>query len=88
MPINITNKTKANPYRVGSKLHAIFEFISDGKPHSLRSITEGTCFAGASNKPLYLRRTASALRTIRSRPGLDVNFSGDWYRLIRRIKRL
>lgn len=67
-----------NPFRRSSKLYYIFEFMKDGAWHDLKDITEmaygsasrDILFAGAV--PLFRRRTASALRTIRKDLGVGV----------------
>jgi len=76
-----SNITTTNPYRTGSKLHSIFNFISDGSPHTLVDITNAAYFPGAGNVTMYRRRTSSALRTIRSRQGVFVDYDGAEYRL-------
>ena len=65
-----------NPYRLGSKLHHIFNFMADGNVHTLVAITNAAYFPGAGNEPLYRRRVSSALRTIRNLPCMDVDFGG------------
>lgn len=60
------NQATLNPFRSGSKLHDIFNFLSDGAVRSLNAITEAGYFPGASGNPVYRRRTSSALRTIRA----------------------
>lgn len=83
-----TNVTTKNPYRTGSKLHAVFNFIADGTTHTLEEITDAAYFPGASRRsPLRRRRTASALRTIRQCPGVFVGFneSAKTYRLVRLV---
>ncbi len=71
----------SNPYRFGSRLHIIFDFMSDGQYHVLKSITEAAYFLGAGRLSLYRRRTASALRTIRRRPEVLLSFSDGMYRM-------
>ena len=61
--------TVKNPYRVGSKLHKIYEIMSDGKWHDLEGITEEVYGYLNHRVVLYRRRTASALRTIRRKQG-------------------
>ena len=74
--------TVENPYRAGSKLHKIYEFMADGKRHSLEEITY-ECYGLRANSVTFLkRRTASALRTIRNQPKLFVYFNGSGYRLV------
>lgn len=77
--------TKENPFRVGTKLYRIFEYMKDGEYRSLRDIVIATyksvCPCGGSKDCFLLkadcRRAGSALRTIRAVPGLAVNV---WYR--------
>lgn len=61
-----------NPFQLDSKLHAVFNFMKDGEQHALSDITKaaypGWVVSGDE------RRTASALRTIRATPGLDVGY--------------
>ena len=67
-----------NPFRTGSKLGEIFEFMSDGLDHHLRDITEAAYRSvGVGDSPLFQRRVASALRTIRCLPGIDVEFESN-----------
>ncbi len=79
-----SNVTTKNPYRTGSKLHTIFNFIADGETHTLDAIADAAYYPGAGRLPLNRRRTASALRTIRQRPGVYVDFceTTKTYRLI------
>ena len=79
-----SNVTTKNPYREGSKLHSVFNFIADGENHTLNEITDAAYFPGARNQPMNRRRTSSALRTIRQRPGVFVDFceTTGTYRLV------
>jgi len=70
-----------NPFRTSSKLHEIFDFMSDGNLHGLDRITELIYGYEGSRKFVYRRRTASALRTIRRTKPYDVIFDGTWYQL-------
>ena len=65
-----SNVTMKNPYRTGSKLYVILNFIADGRPHTLEEITEVAYFFSANLQTLYRRRTSSALRTIRQLPSV------------------
>lgn len=62
-----TTTPVTNPFRHGSKLHDIFNFMADGSEHSLNAITDAGYFPGAAGNPLYRRRTSSAIRTIRAK---------------------
>lgn len=89
--------TKENPFRVGTKLYRIFEYMKDGEYHTLWSIT--TIAYGSTMTQLYsagmsylgCRRVASALRTIRATPGwgmlrshiLHSRPGTDHYRMVR-----
>lgn len=69
-----------NPYREGSKLHDIFNLIADGKSHTIEEIAAAV-YPSEDVCTYHRRRVASALRTIRSHPGLNVSFDGTWYRM-------
>ncbi len=82
MAPDFTIKTP-NPYRVGSKLFDIFVILSDGEAHTLVDLTHRVYVAGSGNNPIYRRRVASAIRTIRRRRcGVDVGFDGFAYRMV------
>ena len=74
-----------NPYRHGSKLHTIFNSLADGMRHSIEFLTDAAYFPGAGNRPIYRRRVASAIRTIRA-SGLcgDVIYNTDGYVMVAR----
>ena len=55
----------ANPFRKYSKLHAIFHFMVDTKPHTLAVITDVVCGPGAGVRGENRRRTSSAIRSVR-----------------------
>lgn len=78
-----TNKINTkNPYRIGSQLHNIFQFMADGNPHTLEDITKAIYPYSIT---MWRRRVSSALRTIRSHPHLHVTFdlfSNKRYQLI------
>ncbi|KKN68081.1 hypothetical protein LCGC14_0455350 [marine sediment metagenome] len=63
-----------NPYRVNSRLHAIFNFIADEELHTLAEIVNAVYYVGADKFLLNRRRTASALRTMRQCKGLFIDF--------------
>lgn len=65
--------TISNPFRVGTKLHRIFEYMKDSNYHSLVDITSVAYNYEGTPAPLACRQVGSALRTIRATPGLDVN---------------
>ncbi len=74
-----------NPFRANCKLHKIFECLADGEEHYLEEITKAAYPLDHKSPylaPILRRRTASALRTIRSKSGLDMNFDGACYRLV------
>lgn len=79
-----TNVTTQNPYRTGSKLHTIFNFIADGEAHTLEAIADAAYFPGAGRVAIRRCRTASALRTIRYQPGVFVDYceTTKTYRLV------
>ncbi len=73
-----------NPFRKGSKLWDIFRFMADGERHSIEDLVESIYGPGTQmcHWTPTRRRMASALRTIRAKPGLDVEFDGTCYRLV------
>lgn len=74
--------TTPNPFRAGTKLWRIFDYMADDKPHCLQDITHkayGLRLLSGPLAKLYRRRTASALRTIRAHPGLGVDFLPDGF---------
>lgn len=74
-----------NPYRTGSKMHRIFNLMSDGEPRTLEDITKWTYNLDLiMSSALYRRRVASALRTIRKRDDVSVEFNGIEYQLVER----
>ena len=69
------------PYRTNTKLHRVFTFMQDGHWHSLQEITLHRYTLPAEYRVFHWRRarTASALRTIRAHPNLDVEYDGERY---------
>ena len=59
----------ANPYRINTKLHNLFELMKDGTPRTLTAITDSLDYLAIPRESpphqVSRRRTASALRTIR-----------------------
>jgi hypothetical protein len=49
-----TNVTTQNPYRAGSKLHSIFNFIADGEHHTLGA-SSPHCVSTANDPPASRR---------------------------------
>lgn len=78
-----------SPYRRGTKLNRIFLFMQDGNWHTLREITPkaypprnlGYTPEQVADSLYYRERVASALRTIRSHPNLNVRYDGQRYLL-------
>ncbi len=68
-----------NPYRAGTKLFDIFILLSDGEAHTLVDMTHRVYLSGSGNNPLYRRRVASAIRTIRRDNNVRVEFDGTHY---------
>jgi len=73
---SFSRASDANPYRINTKLHNLFELMKDGTPRTLPAITNSLDdFAIPGESPQFFcryarnqvnrRRTASALRTIR-----------------------
>lgn len=72
-----------SPYKEGTKLDRVFRFMQDGKWHTLGSITLARYDLPEGYGMFWWRRqrTASAIRAIRSRPDLNVQYTGDLYLL-------
>jgi hypothetical protein len=72
-----------NPFREGSKISTVFNFLADGERHSITAITDAAYFPGAGQRALYRRRVASAIRTIRQNR-FNVGYrKGDGYQMTR-----
>ena len=67
---------KENPFRVGTKLYRIFEYMKDGEYHTLQDITQAAYSISCSYHfcPTDYRRVGSALRTIRVTRGLWITW--------------
>ncbi len=79
------NVKMISPYRKDTKLDRIFRFMQDGCWHTLDSITMRAYYHNQITPMKRWRvqesRTASALRTIRSHPDLQVRYNGEQYRM-------
>ena len=70
-----------SPYREGTKLDRIFLFMQDEYWHSLHSVMTAAYRLPTDYVAFRWRlsRVASALRTIRSHPDLNVRYDGERY---------
>lgn len=71
-----------NRYRESSKMFAVFNFLHEGGSHTLVDITNHVYPPQfeAGIRPLFRRRVASAIRTIRKN-GVPIDFDGTEYHM-------
>jgi hypothetical protein len=78
-------KSMTNPFRQNSKLSRVFEALREFHfSRTLAGLTDAAYpdISLAGDNPILRRRTASAVRTIRSRPGINVVFDNGFYEMV------